>query len=68
MFSFGYRRRSSHRGLFGGGILGTLLLSLAPYLYRYFMKKRNAGQFGLREAYPAGSEWNVNPQTQSQAV
>lgn len=59
MFPFGNRRRRSHRSSFiGGGLLSTLLVTLAPFLYRKVMEKRNAGRLGLREAYAGGkSEW-----------
>jgi hypothetical protein len=59
MFSFLNRRRGVHRsrGLVRGGILGSLLLSAAPFLYRRFTKKRDSGRYGLREAYSGGSEW-----------
>jgi hypothetical protein len=57
---FGNRRRHVHHrsSLFGGGLLSTLLVSLAPILYRKYMAKKNAGRLGLREAYAGGStEW-----------
>ena len=57
MFSF---KRSRHRrsSLFGGGLLSTLIVTLAPFLYRKFMEKKNAGRLGLREAYAGGkTEW-----------
>jgi hypothetical protein len=60
MFSFGNRRRRSgfSGGLFRGGLLSSLLIAAAPFLYRKFVQQKNAGRFGLREAYPAGnSEW-----------
>ena len=65
MFSFLNRlspRRARHRshrsrGLLRGGILSSLLLGAVPFLYRRFMKKREAGRYGLREAYAGGSEW-----------
>lgn len=58
MFFFSSRRRRSQQSLFRRGILPTLLLSLAPMLYRRFARKRNQGAYGLREAYSgSGSEW-----------
>ena len=58
MFFFGKRRRHSRSSFVGGGLLSTLLVTLAPFLYRKFMEKRNAGRLGLREAYAGGkSEW-----------
>ena len=65
MFSFmnrlirrrGARHAYGSRGLIRGGIISSLLLSAAPLLYRRFIKKRESGRYGLREAYPGGSEW-----------
>ena len=57
MFFFAnrHRRRSS---FMGGGLMSTLVLALAPFLYRKFMQKKSAGRLGLREAYAGGrSEW-----------
>ena len=56
MFSFNRSRRRS--SLLRGGLLSSLLLTLAPILYRKFMEKKNAGRLGLREAYAGGNtEW-----------
>jgi hypothetical protein len=58
MFSFNRTRRRSSSSLFRGGLLSTLLVTLAPFLYRKFMQKKSAGRLGLREAYAGGStEW-----------
>ena len=57
MFSFS-KRRPRRSSLLGGGLLSTLVVTLAPFLYRKFMEKRNAGRLGLREAYAGGTtEW-----------
>lgn len=56
MFSLNRPRRRS--SLLRGGLFSTLLLTLAPFLYRKFMQKKHAGRLGLREAYAGGSsEW-----------
>jgi hypothetical protein len=58
MFSFNRARPRRRSSLFGGGLLSTLLVTMAPFLYRKFMQKRNAGRLGLREAYAGGNtEW-----------
>ena len=65
MFSFlnrlnrrrGVRHSHGARRLIRGGIISSLLLGAAPLLYRRFMKQRESGRYGLREAYPGGSEW-----------
>lgn len=58
MFSFNRARPRRRTSLFRGGILSTLLVALAPILYRKLKQKRNAGRLGLREAYAGGNtEW-----------
>jgi hypothetical protein len=57
MFFFSRRRRHSS-SLLDGGLLSTLVLSLAPILWRKFRQQKNAGRLGLREAYAGGNtEW-----------
>ena len=58
---FGNSYYGRHRGLFGGGLLSSLLLTLAPFLYRKYKARKNAGQLGLRESYPTQSEWSPTP-------
>lgn len=61
MFSFSRRRRRSQRSLLRRGILAAVLVALAPVLYMRVVRKRSQGAYGLREAYPAGSEWSGQP-------
>ena len=55
---FGIGRRHKQRGIFSArtGLMSAVALG-AAYLGKKLWQKKQAGGFGLREAYPKSSEW-----------